>query len=58
MLNSKVVPEDWAELHSLWRVLEIPFGPQQKTPTRFLKSQTQRKSETEKEKLGFYQVIE
>ena len=35
LLNSKVVPVD--ELHSLWRVLEMPFGPQQKTPTRLLK---------------------
>lgn len=42
LLNSKVVSEDRAELHSLWRVLEMPFGPQQKTPTRLLKAQTER----------------
>lgn len=37
LLNSKVVPEDLAELQSRWRVLEMPLGPQQKTPTRLLK---------------------
>lgn len=37
LLNSKVVSEDRAELHSLCRVLEMPLGPQQKTPTRLLK---------------------
>lgn len=42
LLNSKVVPEDRAELHSLWSVLEIPFGPQQKTPTRLLKPERER----------------
>lgn len=47
LLNSKVVPEDWAELHSLWRVLEMPLGPQQKTPTRLLKPQRERERETE-----------
>lgn len=38
LLNSKVVLEDRAELHSLCRVLEMPLGPQQKTPTRLLKN--------------------
>lgn len=47
LLNSKVVPEDRAELHSLWRVLEMPFGPQQKTPTRLLKT-TDRQRERDK----------
>ena len=49
LLNSKVVPEDRAELHSLWRVLEMPFGPQQKTPTRLLKT-TDRQIERERER--------
>lgn len=41
LLNSKIVSEDLDELHNLWRVLEMPFGPQQKTPTRLLKPQTE-----------------
>lgn len=37
LLNSNVVPQYRVELQSLRRVLEMPFGPQQKTPTRLLK---------------------
>lgn len=46
LLNSKVVPEDRAELHSLCRVLEMPLGPQQKTPTRLLKHTHTKRGET------------